>query len=1095
MVKRGKGENCMKDQKGFTLVELLIGIVILSIVTAAVCSFIIVGSKSYAAANTEIMLQQEAQLALNQISDVLIDTTRSVNYAGYAEDGTPILAVKDADFTFEPSDKSLTMFNGVGAIKLDADGKPVQATNPDGSLKVDGDGNPVYETAIESGSGNDKNYQFYWNKDEKKLYYYEIDVDVSQTDFPQDKAKGPVVLAEYVTEFSVDLTQVEEKRVVQISMTFERDNKTYHTSNNITIRNKVRINDVDLGQLDKRVRLSVAPKENSVILEPGETYHFSTPLVSGQNIMDKSVTWSLSDEALPLDSATQFSDTSNGIIHIASGETAASFKVVITTNAKDSEEKQATAEVVVYVKRAETVALSLDGGSKEITAGTTFKINASVEGNKLGYSCGGCADPTTEDKYVIADEYPAYGWQILSGEEYVELISYDNKAATFKISASAKEGDEVVIQAASLLSAKKGYTKDGGSGIVYGTITLTVKENEKIHIDWDGAMMYGHDDNIVNAVGINSDDPVFLICVRIKKDPNQSADKDMVMIYTTEGNNARLKPDTWLLNLNQEYAISIQIINILSDTDLRDSNNNKTPKYFELRNALTAWSGSGNSWQGQSPGGWAYDYLKAYVDEVFWPEYMGNVNHVTGGYNGDKYPEYSNIQTDTLQKPRVGIVSYLDGEIYYDGVNAKTIYTVQKYNDLCRGITCKMGTVTSTWGAANYQGQAYYNVYKGNGADSSQWEKIYYSPENDLQPGQLSPYEGTESIGDVLLFKESELSNHESAKILLDFDHTRGSKDNNHYYDKKKETVGTYHYAPVFPYVNKPAGVYLKISDNYEKYEGKQYCYDFNSTFNFEVKDGGNLTLWAYTDDGFKKGQIFFPVPSDTFQFPNEFRDLGEEEKSISYYDGTYLLDKEGKLHEPKFSEVRCRFNAAQNRYELKLYYDYMDSAWGVSKRCYAGTFICEPDGDEWRLFDGGDYDDYLDKGMFDSIKVDASNASIIMKDVYGNPQTVKAYIPLPSDPVFTQNWWGNFGFVLGQEGTQICQNGGVGIKYQMNTEVKWCGCSKITCDYDKSTDTYTLQLTASHEEWNGNLNQNVVITDIITVTCKSNDNRWTLVK
>ena len=222
MERQGKDKNCMKDQRGFTLVELLIGIVILSIVTAAVCSFIVVGSKSYAAANTEIMLQQEAQLALNQISDVIIDTTRSVNYAGYAEDGTPVFAVKDADFTFEPQDKSLTMFNGAGTIKLDADGKPVQEVNEDGSPKVDSEGNPVYEMIIESGRGNEKNYQFYWNKEEAKLYYSEIDVD--QTDFPQTEAEGQVVLAEYVTEFNVVLTQVEEKNVVQISLTLERVN-------------------------------------------------------------------------------------------------------------------------------------------------------------------------------------------------------------------------------------------------------------------------------------------------------------------------------------------------------------------------------------------------------------------------------------------------------------------------------------------------------------------------------------------------------------------------------------------------------------------------------------------------------------------------------------------------------------------------------------------------------------------------------------------------------------------------------------------------------------------------------------------------------
>ncbi len=1083
MEKRGKGENGMRDQRGFTLVELLIGIVILSIVTAAVCSFIIVGSKSYAAANTEIMLQQEAQLALNQISDVLIDTTRSVNYAGYAEDGTPILAVKDADFTFEPSDKSLTMFNGAGTIKLDADGKPVQATNPDGSLKVDGDGNPVYETDIESGSGNDKNYQFYWNKDDAKLYYSEI--DVSQTDFPQNAAEGQVVLAEYVTEFSVDLTQVEEKRVVQISMTFERDNKTYHTSNNITIRNKVRINDVDLGQLDKRVKLSVTPKENSVILEPGETYHFSTPLVSGQNVMDKSVTWALSDEALPLDSATQFGDTANGIIQIASGETAESFKVIITTNAKDSEGKQATAEVIVYVKRAETVALSLDGGSKEITAGTTFKINASVEGSKLGYSCGGCADPTTEDKYVIADEYPAYGWQILSGEEYVELVSSDNKSATFKISANAKDGDEVVIQAASLLSARKSYTKNGGSGIVYGTITLTVKENEKIHIDWEGDLVYGGS-NILNMVTINSDDPVFFVCVRVKKNPNAPIEDDMVMIYTTEGNNARIKPDTWLLDMNQEYVISVQVINVLSDPSLRDENMQKTERYYELRRMLSAWSGSKDSA--------AYAYLQNYVNTTFWPEYTANLHGTTGGYQGEKYSEYSNLVPGVVEVPRIGIQSYLDGyNTHFEGIDAKTVYTVQKNAPF---LPCPFGEITSTWGSAVFQNFAYYNVYRGNSDDASQWERLYYLPEDEFWPLRKEPglYQGIGNLNGILLFDQSQLTNRTNVGAKMNFSNN-SQNWNNYNYDAKKAVVGTYHFVPAMAYVNQPEGVYLKISDNYEIHDGKQYCYDYTSTFNFEVEDGGNLTLWTNTNDGFKKGEIFFPVPSDPVQFPGEFRNLGAEEKSIYNYDGTYLLDKDGKLHEPKFSEVKCRYDAAQNRYELKLYYDYTDSGWGVSKRCCAGTFICEPDGNEWRLFNKGDYDEQFEAGKFDSIQIDGSNVSFVLNDNNGNPQNIKAYIPVPSDSKFTQEW--NMGFVLEQEGTQekIYKNGYEFVYQKIGStnfeRGKWY---KISCTYDKNTDSYTLELTTA-EGWDWNNDTMWGRTDTIRLTCKSTDTKWTVVK
>ena len=73
-----------EKQSGFTLVELLVSIAIFSIVSAAIFGFIVVGSRNYTTASTEINLQQEAQLALNQMSDVIIDTTRSVNYYGYS---------------------------------------------------------------------------------------------------------------------------------------------------------------------------------------------------------------------------------------------------------------------------------------------------------------------------------------------------------------------------------------------------------------------------------------------------------------------------------------------------------------------------------------------------------------------------------------------------------------------------------------------------------------------------------------------------------------------------------------------------------------------------------------------------------------------------------------------------------------------------------------------------------------------------------------------------------------------------------------------------------------------------------------------------
>ena len=162
---REKGRTMRKDQRGFTIVELLIAVAILAIVVASVCSFILVGSRSYASANSDISVQQEAQLALNQMSDVLIDTTRSVNYVGYDTTGLATLALKDSEFGFEPVAKSLIMYNGAPVVTT--------TTNPDGTTTT--------ATTIEEGNGN-KHYHFYWDKNDETLYYFELPVQPDDVD-------------------------------------------------------------------------------------------------------------------------------------------------------------------------------------------------------------------------------------------------------------------------------------------------------------------------------------------------------------------------------------------------------------------------------------------------------------------------------------------------------------------------------------------------------------------------------------------------------------------------------------------------------------------------------------------------------------------------------------------------------------------------------------------------------------------------------------------------------------------------------------------------------------------------------------------------
>ena len=481
-----------KDQRGFTIVELLIAIAILSIVVMSVCGFILVGSRSYASANSDINVQQEAQLSLNQMSDVLIDTTRSVNYVGYDSGGTPHKALKDAEFTFTPEDKSLIMYNGVlEETPAAPGGTPTQTVDP--------------------GNGN-KHYHFYWSKDKETLYYAELDVQPTDVDtaavhFPvfdpaDPVAAGWVELASHVTNFSVDLTQVEEKRVVQLALTFLDGRKEYVTSNNVTIRNKVGVNDAELDPLNKKKTLSIAARDKGVILEPGESYHFSTPKVTGDNVADRSVTWSLASSGSP-SGGTRFTDTANGILQIATDEPAGTINVVITTNAVDSDGNHASCALEVYIKRVTTVSLTKtaddnpDNADGEISPGCTFTISANVAGTRLGETCKGCGDDTSIDKQVTYEGNPLgnpYVWLIhdpssvpgatttWNPQLYIDIVESKPDHATFRLDPNAPISDPdnpghtytVVIQAMSFLSTQDNTHGRHYDNWVPGAITLTM---------------------------------------------------------------------------------------------------------------------------------------------------------------------------------------------------------------------------------------------------------------------------------------------------------------------------------------------------------------------------------------------------------------------------------------------------------------------------------------------------------------------------------------------------------------------------------------------------------------------------------------------
>ena len=80
---------------GFTLIELVVAIAIMSMVIMAAAGLIVSASNSYRISNIEIELQMEAQTAMNQLNDILIEARQ---YSAVQKpDGTAELTVWTAE--------------------------------------------------------------------------------------------------------------------------------------------------------------------------------------------------------------------------------------------------------------------------------------------------------------------------------------------------------------------------------------------------------------------------------------------------------------------------------------------------------------------------------------------------------------------------------------------------------------------------------------------------------------------------------------------------------------------------------------------------------------------------------------------------------------------------------------------------------------------------------------------------------------------------------------------------------------------------------------------------------------------------------------
>ncbi|MCR5421981.1 MAG: prepilin-type N-terminal cleavage/methylation domain-containing protein [Lachnospiraceae bacterium] len=362
-----------RNNKGFSLVELLIAVAIAAIVGASVFGFMTVGAKTFGVTSTDVNIQNEAQLAFNQIQDLVIDTVIGIDYVYYegtnSDDDSHKVAT-DAAIPATAAGKKLIMYNSL------ASGRNV--------------------------------YEIIWKKDEKKLYYSEYNVAIDSSGGADKVVKGAnivkeALLGEYVTGFVADVSQVETKRVVRLELTYTKGNKNYTSAHNITLRNKIVSGNVVPSYMvsDNTVPLSKnieGPEE--IYMEPGDVSEINDSYVVKDVLGNVSTGMSKHWDIVKTDGSSSKS-TANGSRITLGGKLEVSayedsdFIIRVTTA-----DGLASKEVTVKIIRINTIdglewtsegsigTGEISGGSaspEDIIEGESFKITVTgVSGTNLG---------------------------------------------------------------------------------------------------------------------------------------------------------------------------------------------------------------------------------------------------------------------------------------------------------------------------------------------------------------------------------------------------------------------------------------------------------------------------------------------------------------------------------------------------------------------------------------------------------------------------------------------------------------------------------------------------------------------------------------
>lgn len=261
------------NNRGFTLVELLVAMAILAIVVGAALGFLAHAMGAFNRSSRESNLQNEAQLTMTRLQSMVVNASHGVSVVDPRinpdPDAVPALAGNDLYvYNREETDA------GVGSYKT-------------GDYRI--------THIFRSGT---------------KLMYASIQYSLDASGSSSLSLEStPMVLADFVDNFTVDLSQFRQNHSVGVRVDFRNQDKTYTTENMFYLRN--RISDNPIGGADDYFKADAAADQSNIItalrISPADTYMWQgsslaspftvTAIINGVEHTGARVVWNITAPA------------------------------------------------------------------------------------------------------------------------------------------------------------------------------------------------------------------------------------------------------------------------------------------------------------------------------------------------------------------------------------------------------------------------------------------------------------------------------------------------------------------------------------------------------------------------------------------------------------------------------------------------------------------------------------------------------------------------------------------------------------------------------------------------------------------------------